>query len=514
MKKLNHIILLLVLMITIKFSYGLSTNYFDSLELRWIYQNAKESKKNEVQLFHIDYNDCFNCNLLINHLLKNEIDSKTTNLNIVLTGVPSFKIIDFKNEYKIPDEVLVFQDNGIFSKLGKSRLNSGLNGRSGYYRIFNSGFAVYVPLKELSVSGSFNNLNKSFVGGELTKLEDKGEFFTDIEDVFLLNKSYLLLTNPNKKLLKYSYTGNLEGSLSLNDTQVLSCILASLNGKYTEEVLNKPQNSIQGILSNYKNNIKPLGFKLISYSSIVPDLSKGFNCLLYVRFPIDVSDSEMVLDNAIVYANLDSNGLFSDIVTVEIPKVEGYVINNEDGFGINPLSKELFASLFSIDKKNSNTPKIGVWSNKKNKYYYRTFYDLRSLDSSFYDNNLKNLLDSKFTPDFYILGDFVKFRRSEIYYNLGQKKMGLDNVINPKPIFRKYIGTIFYNNEELNCFVKYYKGEIFILHYSKSNVLINCFPIYSSEASNGSKFLVVNNHLILNFFTGKNGFYFEEMLLK
>ena len=68
MKRLNLFILLFIIALNVKLTFSLSTNYFDSLELSWIHQNTKESKKNEVQIFHIDYNDCFNCNLLINYL--------------------------------------------------------------------------------------------------------------------------------------------------------------------------------------------------------------------------------------------------------------------------------------------------------------------------------------------------------------------------------------------------------------------------------------------------------------
>jgi len=116
----------------------------------------------------------------------------------------------------------------------------------------------------------------------------------------------------------------------LNDTLIVKSALVNFSYKYADTALSKPINSIKGILASFENELKPLGFNLISFSTI-ESIDNKLICILSVKIPIETAKNEVNLDNAVILCILNDNLDISNLLPIEIPKLKDYAILDNNG---------------------------------------------------------------------------------------------------------------------------------------------------------------------------------------
>ncbi|MDZ4668582.1 MAG: hypothetical protein SGJ00_11970 [bacterium] len=130
--------------------------------------------------------------------------------------------------------------------------------------------------------------------------------------------------------MQFDSNANLIGKLMLNDTLIVKSALVNFSYKYADTALSKPINSIKGILASFENELKPLGFNLISFSTI-ESIDNKLICILSVKIPIETAKNEVNLDNAVILCILNDNLDISNLLPIEIPKLKDYAILDNNG---------------------------------------------------------------------------------------------------------------------------------------------------------------------------------------
>jgi hypothetical protein len=491
-----RLLLFLFVIICSKNTYSISLIYLESADFEWINKNTVKTKNNESLVFYLDYNDCFNCNLLLNHVFKNgKINFKE--INLILNGIPEFKLKEFLTEYSIPKDVNVKIDNGLFSNLSERNKDNLQNGISGYYRIFSNGLLSFHSLKSFSDASYFNKANSSYKDIQKSVfLNDGGQFFTGINKTFEWNNNLLVLTNPNGKLLLFSKEGEMFKQIILNDTIIVTTALSIFKNSYSDAVINGQKNSPTNVLSNFQKDIKPLGFNMVTFSSISVNDQGNLDCLIYVRIPIEKTDSQMVLDNAVVFVEIDKSFLIKNIYPVEIPKLQTHVINDADGYAKLDWNENLITSFYSINKMGAANNQLGEWIYLEGKFKFNRLINLESLDSSFMANFYRGYKKKPSNYKFDIVGEYMKFRDIAMVLNLKSNVISFDNcIINKYQIYRIFVGASTTEKGKIYNFIEFNQNKIFHMTYNSNNKLQSCNPIDLDIKITGLKILLFQNQL-------------------
>lgn len=476
------------------YAKGMTYTFLDSLTLEKVNIQANKNSRNQRLIFFLDFNDCFNCNLLINNIIQSKV-IKSSEINLVLNGIPKFKIKDFIKEYKISSQINILDDAEIVAALSLEITKAKISGISSFLNVYPNGYTHIWSIKEFGNSGKIANLIQEFkLDSTKHLLNDNGYFFTGIGKLKGRQQDFFLLTHPNMQVLHYDSQANLIGKLMLNDTLIIQSALVNFSYKYADTTLAKPINSITGILTSFENEIKPLGFNLISFSTIEP-LGNDLYCILYVRMPIETSKSEVNLDNAILLCVLDENLKIKTLLPIEIPKLKDFAIQDNNGICFQP-NGNLFISLLPLNNKKNPNSLIGEWKLEGNRYHFKKLIDLSLLDTNF--SNDYKLLYHKPIPQsgFSQLGNHLKISTTTVSFNLSRQNFEFDNCNpNGNKIYRELVGKISSQGKNQFIYIEYLSGKIFRTIYNEDNLLIASHSVDLDIHTKGLKFVYFNNDL-------------------
>jgi len=162
------------------YAQGMTYTFLDSLTLEKVKINANTNSRNQRLIFFLDFNDCFNCNLLINHIIQSKA-IKTSEINLVLNGIPKFKIKDFVKEYKISSQINIIEEEDLIVALGLEIAKVKNNGIYSLLNVFPNGYTNIWSIKEFGNHAKIANIIQEFKTDSSEHiLNDNGYFFTDI----------------------------------------------------------------------------------------------------------------------------------------------------------------------------------------------------------------------------------------------------------------------------------------------------------------------------------------------
>jgi len=491
----------------------MTLSLLDSSEYYKIFNKTKINSNKESLILYVDFNDCYNCNLIINKLL-NDVNFRNEKINLVINGVPKFKIKDFVKEFNIGKKINIINDvdlsNLLISKI--SKLN--LNGLSSFIRVFDNKLACFYNIKELGSIINTKVLTSSYYySSEKTLLKDSGFFFTSIDKVYGWQNHFIVLTQPNSRALIFEQLGKFKKQIFLDDSVIIYNSINYLKSKYPDSIINNKNNSTGAIKKRFEMEIKQFGFNLASISVFQLD-KDDMHCLIYVRIPVEITKSKVTLDNVVLLGRLDKNFNIIQIYPVELPKSDKYVLNDASGFCFNSTKQELEISMLPIDQKVNPDYEIGIWKLQDDTYKFHKFTTLSKIDSSFYSRFSSTFNKNLVLKGFYKLGDNLKFSNQPINFSLNHQRFEYDYCSdNDLKVYRQSLEKINQNGPNNYFFTEFIESKLFITMYNEQGKIIECVPVLIDPKTKGLKFFFIDDKL-MSLMTGEDGFVLGKFYLK
>jgi hypothetical protein len=472
-------------------SYALGNEEYNLLKC-----HSDTNELNTTLFIYVDFNDCFNCNLAFNYIIK-YAPIKKNNIKIIVDNIPRSRVKAFKSEMRIPDSLQVISDQPLVNFF--SALSNGVNRRSLVIKFTNGYVISYTGLTEIAKPNLLNNFVLSEVKVKnAVLLKDEKFFYTKFSQAVAINNYLVCITAPKATLIAFDTLGNFKKQVKFSDDFLVKLGAGKILARYHDSIKLSPYNSIDSIERIYNLDIKPLGFDILKLNSFVVDKDT-----IYVSgsitLPITTSFDKITLAPAtfIFKFNKDLDLISATQYQLSLGDSNGPI--DIYGFFLNNNSNEMKMAIMQFDDKVNSPYFVGTWK------YSSDFYKYAGIDSSLNcrRNNTLNIYYDELKQLLYM---FKAVNDSTLAFTYYPFLINTKNNSSIPLLYDSIYQYLFYKNE---LFQKIkYNGSNYFLCVEKVNkqLYVTLFDMEYKRVSSNifskklqkkiSSFLVIDNRLL------------------